>query len=78
LKKSPSSPPFSKGEIEIPLVPLLVKGEMKEGDLKAGIKACHTKKRIVGQPFKVAYEFAGLKICPTKNPPLVPLFQRGK
>jgi len=37
------------------------------GDLrKARIKPCQYKKLIVGQPFKVAYEFARLKPCPTK------------
>jgi hypothetical protein len=33
---------------------------------KARLKPCPTKKLIVEQPFKVAYEFAGLKPCPTR------------
>ena len=49
------------------------------GDLrKARIKPCQYKKLIVGQPFKVAYEFAGLKPCPTKKSPSSHPFSKGK
>jgi hypothetical protein len=50
-----------------PLNSPFVKGGDKKGDFKSKDKTLPYEKRIVGQPFKVAHEFAGLKSCHTKN-----------